>query len=427
MVVARRTLILIIVAGVVALGGALAYFGLPPQNKTARTIEPRQQTVPQHATPTPTATSAPTASSAPSAPAEVAKSAPVQPELRFDIVRVTPSGETVIAGRAAPEAAVELLVNGQTYEKTKADAAGDFVMTPAPLSPGNHELLLRQSVPGQNTGQQQGAESRQSVTVVVAVDAKSAPVVALAEPGRPTEVLSSPEMTVSAPVADQSAAVHQETAPVPPAQQAQTQIPVPAKEAEVATEQPALAPTDEKTVASGPVSIAAVEAEAGSLFVSGKAPAGTLVRLYLNDSYLASGKASPEGKLAFAIRSGVGEGDYRVRLDAVESDDSGKVLSRAEAAFDMNAQDASQLQAGQDPSAQTSAGTADNSAVVVVPEVRTARVEKGDSLWRISRRIYGHGIRYTVIYGANQDQIRDPHRIYPGQVFVLPVNEPHAP
>ena len=58
-----------------------------------------------------------------------------------------------------------------------------------------------------------------------------------------------------------------------------------------------------------------------------------------------------------------------------------------------------------------------------VPEVATARITRGDSLWQISRRTYGRGNRYTVIYDANQEQIRDPNRIYPGQMFVLPNNE----
>ncbi|KQO69709.1 hypothetical protein ASF22_03745 [Methylobacterium sp. Leaf87] len=60
---------------------------------------------------------------------------------------------------------------------------------------------------------------------------------------------------------------------------------------------------------------------------------------------------------------------------------------------------------------------------VYVPEVRTARIERGDSLWAISRRTYGEGDRYTAIYDANQDQIRDPDLIYPGQVFVLPAED----
>jgi hypothetical protein len=33
----------------------------------------------------------------------------------------------------------------------------------------------------------------------------------------------------------------------------------------------------------------------------------------------------------------------------------------------------------------------------------------------------GAGVRYAVVYKANRDQIRNPNRIYPGQIFVLPV------
>jgi nucleoid-associated protein YgaU len=60
---------------------------------------------------------------------------------------------------------------------------------------------------------------------------------------------------------------------------------------------------------------------------------------------------------------------------------------------------------------------------IVIPDISTTVVSRGDNLWRISHRIYGHGTRFTVIYGANQKQIRNPNLIYPGQVFVLP---PHG-
>lgn len=53
-------------------------------------------------------------------------------------------------------------------------------------------------------------------------------------------------------------------------------------------------------------------------------------------------------------------------------------------------------------------------------------IRRGDSLWRISRDTYGRGARYTVIYLANGDQIRDPDRIYPGQVFRMPKDETPA-
>lgn len=47
-------------------------------------------------------------------------------------------------------------------------------------------------------------------------------------------------------------------------------------------------------------------------------------------------------------------------------------------------------------------------------------IRRGDTLWQISRRVYGAGLRYTTIYLANQDQIEDPDRIRPGQVFGVP-------
>ena len=47
-------------------------------------------------------------------------------------------------------------------------------------------------------------------------------------------------------------------------------------------------------------------------------------------------------------------------------------------------------------------------------------IRRGDTLWQISRRIYGKGVRYTTIYLANEDQITDPDRIIPGQVFGVP-------
>ncbi len=51
-------------------------------------------------------------------------------------------------------------------------------------------------------------------------------------------------------------------------------------------------------------------------------------------------------------------------------------------------------------------------------------IRRGDTLWRISRRVYGRGVRYSTIYLANQDQIRDPDRIWPGQVFNVPGKTP---
>jgi nucleoid-associated protein YgaU len=50
----------------------------------------------------------------------------------------------------------------------------------------------------------------------------------------------------------------------------------------------------------------------------------------------------------------------------------------------------------------------------------TVIIRRGDTLWQISRRVYGLGIRYTTIYVANEDKIINPDRILPGQIFGLP-------
>lgn len=47
-------------------------------------------------------------------------------------------------------------------------------------------------------------------------------------------------------------------------------------------------------------------------------------------------------------------------------------------------------------------------------------IRRGDSLWRISRRIYGRGVRYSTIYLANKDKVTNPNKIWPGQVMMIP-------
>lgn len=50
----------------------------------------------------------------------------------------------------------------------------------------------------------------------------------------------------------------------------------------------------------------------------------------------------------------------------------------------------------------------------------TYTVVKGDSLWKIAKKHYGDPLKWPVIYNANKDKIRNPNRIYPGQVLVIP-------
>ena len=265
----------------------------------------------------------------------------------FDVARIEPSGDAVIAGRAAPGASVELLRNGAPHDRVMADASGQFAMVPPRLPAGDSELTLRSRLPDGRL-----ATSKESVVVAVEANLKDRPVVALMTPDKPSVVLSKPA-----------------------------------------------APAPTSTHAGGDVMVDAVETEpGGKLFVSGRSSPRAAVRLYVNDSYMASTTAAANGRFAFTtVNQGIRPGSgYRVRLDEVDPR-SGAIRSRAEVPFD---------------------GVSVASASAPTPG--TTVVSRGDSLWRISRAAYGDGARYTVIYDANHGQIRNPDRIYPGQVFVLP-------
>lgn len=54
------------------------------------------------------------------------------------------------------------------------------------------------------------------------------------------------------------------------------------------------------------------------------------------------------------------------------------------------------------------------------PKVKTHTVKKGDCLWNIAKKYLGKGSRYKEIYNLNKDKIKNPNRIYPGQVLTLP-------
>ena len=70
---------------------------------------------------------------------------------------------------------------------------------------------------------------------------------------------------------------------------------------------------------------------------------------------------------------------------------------------------------------QTAAG--EPATIEQAPLTKSANsviIRRGDTLWQISRRIYGQGVRYTTIYLANEGQILNPDLIEPGQIFTIP-------
>jgi nucleoid-associated protein YgaU len=78
--------------------------------------------------------------------------------------------------------------------------------------------------------------------------------------------------------------------------------------------------------------------------------------------------------------------------------------------------------AGKPDEVTTTAAAEQAAKVVESDKPRSGKVviQPGNNLWKLSRVIYGRGINFTVIYQANKDQIRNPNRIYPGQIFAIP-------
>lgn len=65
--------------------------------------------------------------------------------------------------------------------------------------------------------------------------------------------------------------------------------------------------------------------------------------------------------------------------------------------------------------------TAAIAAALAVPAMAAEHtVAPGDHLWGLAGKYYDNHFRWQAIYAANRDKIKDPHWIFPGQVFVIP-------
>jgi len=133
----------------------------------------------------------------------------------------------------------------------------------------------------------------------------------------------------------------------------------------------------------------------GNVIFAGEADPGAAVRVYVGDRSVGAARANEDGQWTVEPQDQILPGLYTLRVDLL-SDTDGSVLERIEVPFERATPADIVLRGGR---------------VVVQP---------GNSLWRISRAVYGEGNRYTVIYDANEGQIRDPDLIYPGQIFSVP-------
>ncbi|MET3583349.1 nucleoid-associated protein YgaU [Mesorhizobium robiniae] len=365
----------------------------------------------------------------------------------FDVVRVEGNGSIVVAGNAAPNAKVEILNGSTVLGATVAGADGAFaIVLDDPLKPGDYTITLRSTTPDDVVN-----PSAQTAVVSIPQNSAGQVLAMVEEPGKPSELLTVPSAKTKpdAPAAGDKAAAPaaEDPAAAAPAAPAAT-APATLEAAPAATEVP-VAPA---TPAAGKIVVEAVEIDGNKIFVAGSAEPGRKVRAYANDILLGDAKTSPDGHFLVEATRDIPVGTYTIHVDALDADGV-KVVARAAVPFEREPGETVAAVAPAEPKPAASAtepatppaaadattpaapatdAPADAAAATPpaeVPETAAPKLEHADSaviirrhdtLWRISRRVYGQGVRYSTIYLANQDQISNPDRIWPGQVFKVP-------
>lgn len=304
-------------------------------------------------------------------PAPVAKienvAPPTNPEApSFDTVRIEPDGEAVIAGSAQPNAEVTVKRDDVVIGTATANKEGAFVLIPdQPLASGTGALSLETKI------NDKVVVSEDTIAVVIAPKAETQAVVALIKPDQPTKLMQAPKVADLGPA---------------------------------------------KTV-----QLDAVDYDAeGAIVFSGRGGAESTVRFYVDNGLVGETKADQSGKWSFAAASPIAPGQHILRADELAS--NGKVQSRVELPF-FREEIAKVVIAPAAPVAVSPAVEPQKIGTVLASDAAVPSriiIQPGHNLWKLSRQIYGKGKRFTVIYAANKDQIRDPAMIFPGQVFLTP-------
>ena len=386
--------------------------------------------------------------------------APTDPDApAFDIVRVEADGQAVVAGKAKPGETVEILLDGKVVDTVTADSTGKFVaIIFATLTGDAQSLQLRVAAPEADPvdamaaapqapaapkpvpdGIQpkamdatRGTTTPDDLEATDGADAQNPPAPALSAqepdirvpagdgqlPAAVTPVFDTRPVIV---LTDTSAQL--DAAKVPAQAQVGTQPVVAAPRAPQAAPQgryklsapviiipnaqpdaaPALVQPQPKDLALLQAPAAQVDrvvldritySDVGDVQLQGRGRAGRAVRIYGNGLIVGTTMVSQDGTWTIALARDRGQRIELFRFDEVAP--GGGVESRIETPFKYS---------------------------VLSPQVvqeRRVVVQKGDVLWRIAEQYYGEGIRYSVIFGANDTLIRDPDLIYPGQVFSIP-------
>ncbi|MCI5111020.1 MAG: LysM peptidoglycan-binding domain-containing protein [Marivita sp.] len=402
--------------------------------------------------------------------------APVAPA--FDIVRVAPDGQTLVAGRAPGAGVVAILVDGVEAGRADVDGSGKFVAfldLPASTVPRVVSLLSEGDLGVVESADQvilapvvQTAEvTVPEAEVTPAPDTQDAPE-AEATPAPDAQVAPAPVEMAALPEADETAAVPESQPAEPDAESAGAQgdtivedAPVDPAGAAPVIAQPAApdgprapdaAPVDEVAALPSPVAPAPEQVSpAEPVAATSPAPSAPTVILSTEAGVdiLQTGGDAPEaldqialdaityedaGAVALSGRGTVDEfvrvyldnqpiltteigadGQWRAELPDVDTGTYTLRVDAVDASGDVTSRVESPFRR-EDPAALAAA--ADRVAGPSVIKVVT--VQPGNTLWAIARDRYGEGPAYVKVFEANRDRIRDPDLIYPGQVFSIP-------
>ncbi|TVR79229.1 MAG: LysM peptidoglycan-binding domain-containing protein [Rhodospirillales bacterium] len=297
----------------------------------------------------------------------------------FDVARVTPAGEAVLAGRAEPGARVVVTDQDRPIGTVTADERGEWVFLPAePLLPGERWIGLEID-PGSSGGEDRGENGGEIGSLL---RSEHLLLVIIPDPDADADsALEADGIGEASPEAPRVLVMQVPRAGLGPA----TVLQSPAE------------PAQGDPVTAMPLAIGAVDRDAAArLTLSGHAPESAAVNVYVGETFVGQAVADAEGRWLLRPHDTAMTVAGVVRADQVGED--GEVLARVAVPF--------------------APMTAD--AGPVASSGHTVVIRPGENLWRIARDVYGSGFAYTAIYEANRDQIRDPDLIYPGQVFTLP-------
>ncbi|WP_209503474.1 MULTISPECIES: LysM peptidoglycan-binding domain-containing protein [unclassified Ruegeria] len=336
----------------------------------------------------------------------------------LDQIFVEADGTALLSGDAEPGSQIEVLLNGETVHTFTVDSSGQFAeFVSIPFSDNAQGLILHSK---------NGAQTTRSDDYLIAALPKPVeeePVAQQTDAADQGETTKAEEQIASAVVDPETETPVETETPDPVATAPET------SEAQVADQSAETSETGQQiaVLRSGEEGVELVQppvvrdtppeqvaldtigySETGDVQLTGRVQDGAAIRVYLDNRLVADLAPEQDGSWRSDL-DGIDPGVYTLRVDAVNTD--GTVRSRVETPFKREPVEVLEAATG---GGDGTAGQ-DNA-----PAIRSVTVQRGDTLWAISRDRFGDGILYVRLFEANRDLIRDPDLIYPGQIFTIP-------